>query len=253
MSLRVLIVDDEPLARGRLRALLEAEPDVAIIGACDDGREALQIVRQDSPDVIFLDVRMPEMDGFAFLESLPAESRPLVIIVTGHKKYAAQAFEVHAVDFLLKPFDRERLRMTLRRARERIQTARQSEIHKALSAMRQRFTSSPEVVDRISIKSNGRILFLKLDEIDWIGAADNYAEFHTGQSTHLLLSTLTALEARLPTARFVRISRCAIINASRVKELRLDRPGRCTVVLHGGTELVVSSAYRRTLDQLLRK
>lgn len=251
MSLRVLIADDEPLARDRLRALLQAESDVEVVGTCGDGREALQAVQTDSPDLIFLDVKMPEMDGFAFLEALPAESRPLIIIVTGHEKYAARAFEVHAVDFLLKPFGRERLRTSLQRARKRIQTQQQPDIHEVLNTVRQHFTTLPEPVDRISIKSNGRILLLKFDEIDWIGAADNYAEFHVGPSTHLLLSTLTALEGRLPATKFVRISRFSIINVSRMKELRLDSNGRCMVVLQDGTELVITD--RRKLDHLLGK
>ena len=251
MSLRVLIADDEPLARDRLKALLQAELDVEVVDSCENGREALKSVRQNSPDVIFLDVKMPGMDGFAFLEALPVRERPAVIIVTGHEKYAARAFEVHAVDFLLKPFGRERLRTSLQRARERIQTARQPDIHSVLSTMRQRFADLPEPVDRISIKSNGRILLLKFDEIDWIGAADNYAEFHVGPSTHLLLSTLTALEARLPATKFVRISRFSIINVSRVKELRTDPTGRCMVVLQDGTELVITD--RRKLDHLLGK
>ena len=251
MSLRVLIADDEPLARDRLKALLEAELDVEVVGSCENGHQALESVRQNSPDVVFLDVKMPDMDGFAFLEALPVRDRPAVIIVTGHEKYAARAIEVHAVDFLLKPFGRERLRTSLQRARERIQTARQPDIHAVLSTMRQHFAESPEPVDRISIKSNGRILLLKFDEIDWIGAADNYAEFHVGLSTHLLLSTLTALEARLPATKFVRISRFSIVNVSRVKEMRVDSNGKSMVVLQDGTELVITD--RRKLDHLLGK
>lgn len=249
MSLRVLIADDEPLARERLRSLLQ-ELDIEVIDACKNGREALKSVRENPPDVIFLDIRMPDLDGFAFIEALPAQDRPAVIIVSGHEKYAARAFEVYAADFLLKPFGKDRLRTSLRRARQRLQTTRTPDIHAVLNTMRERFTL-PEPVDRIPIKSNGRILLLKFDEIDWIGAADNYAEFHVGSSTHLLLSTLTALEARLPAAKFVRISRFSIINVGCVKELRTDPNGRCMVVLQDGTELVITD--RRKLDHFLGK
>jgi two-component system LytT family response regulator len=253
MKLRILIADDEPLARERLQALLAAEPNIEVVGICDNGRDALKATRRERPDAVFLDVQMPEMDGFAFLKALPPESRPLVVIVTAFEKYAAWAFEVHAVDFLLKPFDRERLRATLHRARERIQASRQPDIHKMLAAMPRNFAAASNPGERISIKKDGRIVLLKFEEIEWIGAAGNYVEIHTSDATHLLLSTLTALERRLPGGTFIRISRSAIINANRLKELRFDRRGQCSAVLQGGLKLSLSSACRGKLEQLLSK
>jgi two-component system LytT family response regulator len=251
VKLRVGILEDEPLARDRLRNLLQSEVDVEVIGAWSNGKEAIQAMQSSLPDVIFLDVQMPEMDGFTFLQAIPPDSLPVVIIVTGQEKHAMKAFDFQAVDFLLKPFDRERFRLTLQRARDRIQDRGRLETDDIVTVLRRMLDAPRGATNRIAITNNGRIVLVAPDEIDWIGSADNYAEFHAGQSTHLLLSTLTALEARLPAARFVRISRCAIINVSRVKELRLDRQGRCTAVLQDGTELAVSSTYRRNLDQLL--
>jgi two-component system LytT family response regulator len=252
MKLRVLITDDEPMARERLHTLLTAEPNIEIVGVCENGQQALSAVREHTPDVVFLDVRMPEMDGFTFLETMPAKSRPLIIIVTAHEKYAAQAFEIHAVDFLLKPFDRARLRTTLNRARERIRTQSRPDLQGIIAAMRRNVAGASTPADRISIKNNGRIVLLKYDDIDWVGAAGNYVEIHAGDATHLMLITLTSLEVRLPTENFVRVGRSTIINAHRVKELRFEgRSRRCVAVLLGGVKLPVSPSYRSALEKLL--
>ena len=249
VSLRALIVDDEPLASERLRKMLEAEPTVQVIGASDNGREALMAVRRDTPDLVFLDVHMREMDGFAFIKALPSGPLPLIIVVTAYEQYAARAFEAQAVDYLLKPFDRERLRRTLRRAQERIQTMRALRIDESLAALRLRLTKQP-AASRIPVRQNGRIVFVSLDDIDWIGTAHNYAELHTGRSTHLFLSTLSTLEARLPPGQFVRISRSTIINLSRLREVCRQSRGY-GVVLRDGTQLAIGATYRHKLDQLL--
>ena len=254
MNLRAVIADDERLARERLCALLDSEPGVEIVGVCEDGRQTLSAVRQHVPDIVFLDVRMPEMDGFAFLEAIPAEVRPLVIFVTAHEKYAARAFEIHAVDYLLKPFNRPRLRTTLRQARERIRTRPRPDLQRIIAEMRRDFDGVRTPPDRISIKRDGRIVLLKHDDVDWIGAAGNYVEIHAGGVTHLMLTTLTSLEARLPSESFVRVGRSTIVNAHHVKELRFEgRARRCTAVLHGGIKVPISPSYRNKLERLLSR
>ena len=252
--LRALIVDDEPLACQRLRRLLQAEPGVTVVAACANGREAVEAVHTHAPDAVFLDVHMPEMDGFEFVKSLPVSPRPLVVFVTAHEKYAVPAFEAHAVDFLLKPFDRDRLRETLRRVRQRRGSSPAEDAGApSTSSSRRGFAAPDAPLDRVPIKQGGRILFLKLDEIDWIGAADNYAELHVGETSHLFLSTLTALESRLPSSQFVRIARSTIINVNRLKEVHLHRHGNCTVILQNGTRLALSRGHRRKLDPWLGK
>jgi len=245
--LRVLIVDDEPLACQRLRRILDDEPEVDVVAATSNGREAVKAVRAHSPDLVFLDVHMPEMDGFDFVRALPEARRPLIVFVTAHEKYAVPAFEAHAVDFLLKPFDRDRLQESLRRVRRRMQTGTRWKDLQGAASGGENIVASEERPDRIPIKRGGRIHFLKLDEIDWIGVADNYAELHVGQTAHLFLSTLTALESRLPPAQFARIGRSTIINVNRLKEVHLHRHGSCTVILEDGTQLALSRGHRHKL------
>jgi two-component system, LytTR family, response regulator len=247
-KLRVVIVEDEPLARDRLRQLLAAEPEVELVGTWENGKQAIEAMQATLPDVIFLDVQMPEMDGFAFLETLPPAASPMIIIVTGHEKHATKAFDVHAVDFLLKPFNQERFRLTLQRARERIQRRDRPRIDNVVGALRRILDSPRSAVERIAIKANGRIAFVTTAEIDWINTVGNYCEIHAGGTSHMLLSTLSALEARLPAENFVRISRSTIINMLRLKELRFGRSGS-TVRLQDGTELSVTESYRKKLAE----
>ena len=250
--LRVIIVDDESLSCQRLRRLLEEEPGVVVAATCSDGRQAMKTVSRLSPDVVFLDVHMPEMDGFDFLEAIPPP-RPLIVFVTAHEKYAVPAFEAHAVDFLLKPFDRDRLRGTLRRVYQRMQSGPPPKNLEGLADGHRGSIASGEPLHRVPIKQGGRIHLLKLDEIDWIGVADNYAELHVGETSHFYLSTLSALESRLPPSQFVRIGRSTIINVDRLKEVRLHRHGNCTVILENGTSLALSRGYRHKLDEWIGK
>ena len=250
--LRAIIVDDEPLACQRLLRFLESEPGVTVVATCSSGREALKTIGQHSPDVIFLDVHMPEMDGFDFLEAIPLP-RPLIVVVTAHEKYAVPAFEAHAADFLLKPFDHERLRGTLRRVRQRMQRSPAPKRPGDPADDGNENVDSEGKLSRVPIKQGGRVLFLKLDEIDWIGVADNYTELHVGETSHLYLSTLTALEARLPSSQFVRIGRSTIINVNRLKEVHFHRHGNCTVILQNGTRLALSRGYRHKLHEWLGK
>lgn len=245
MKIRTLIVDDEPLARDRLRQLLQEEPEIEITGECDDGRKAVNAIQKTPPDLLFLDVQMPELDGFGVLAALGAGPMPVIVFVTAYDQFAVRAFEVHAVDYLLKPFDRERFQKALRRAMEQVRNRDASKFHQRQSALLADLLSS-----KLAVKSDGHVVWVKLEEIDWIGSADNYAELHVGAKSHLLRETLGTLEARLAPGKFVRISRSAIVNARRIKELHRLFYGGCELVLNDGTRLTVSRRHRDRLKQL---
>jgi two-component system LytT family response regulator len=245
MKIRTLIVDDEALARGRLRQLLQDEPDIEILGECANGLEAVAAMEKTPPDLLFLDVQMPELDGFGVLEAVGSGPMPVIVFVTAHDQFAVRAFEVHAVDYLLKPFDRDRFQKALLRAVEQFRSRDRDAIRQRQSALLADLQST-----RLAVKSGGHVVWVKLDEIDWIGSADNYAELHVGAKSHLLRETLGALEARLPPEKFVRISRSAIINSQRIKELHRLFYGGYELVLHDGTRLTLSRRYRDKLKQL---
>jgi two-component system LytT family response regulator len=245
MKIRTLIVDYEPLARDRLRQLLQNETEIEITGECADGREAVAAIRKTPPDLLFLDVQMPELDGFGVLEALGAGPMPVIVFVTAYEHFAVRAFEVHAVDYLLKPFDHERFQKALRRAVKQVGNRDGSTFHQRQSALLTDLLSS-----RLAVKSGGRVVWVKLEEIDWIGSADNYAELHVGAKSHLLRETMGALETRLPPEKFVRISRSAIVNTQRIKELHRLFYGGYELALHDGTRLTLSRRYRDKLQQL---
>lgn len=251
MSIRALIVDDEDLARERLLQFCAEEPDLELVGQCANGTEAVAAIGSQSPDLVFLDVQMPEKDGFSVLAEIPPEKMPAIIFVTAYDQFALQAFEVHAVDYILKPFDRERFRKALHRAREQIQRRAGGELdhrlHKLLASLQ---VGAPSL-NRLAIKSSGGVVFLKIDELDWIQAADNYVELHAGPNTYMHRETLTALEERLPSSKFLRISRSAIVNIDRIKELQPLSHGDYAVVLACGTRVTLSRNYRDALQQLL--
>lgn len=246
-KIRALIVDDEPLARDRLRQLLQLETEVEIIGDCSDGRTAVTMIQNDPPDLIFLDVQMPELDGFGVAEAIGAG--PVIVFVTAHDKFALRAFEIHAVDYLLKPFDRERFQKALHRALEQVHHRDSSTLIERQAALIAEL-KSPRSDDRLAVKSGGHVVWVKLDEVDWIGSADNYAELHAGLKSHLLRETLAALEARLDPKKFVRISRSVIVNAPRIKELKRLFYGGCELTLQTGVKLTLSRRYRDKLRAL---
>lgn len=252
MNLRILIVDDEALSRERMRQFLKTEPGTEIIGECASGKEAVSAIRRESPDVVFLDVRMPELDGFGVLEELDGARKPAVIFVTAYDQFALQAFEIHAVDYLLKPFDRRRFRTALRRARERLRHAEQ-QTHEPPRNSPNSPTPNRRTFECIPIKSSGRIRLLRTSEIDWVAAADNYAELHVGSATHLLRMTITDLADRLGGARFVRISRSTLVNLDRVTEMHSKSHGDYQILLRDGTCLSGSRKYRNSLARLLGK
>jgi two-component system LytT family response regulator len=251
MKIRTLIVDDELLARERLRQLLHSEPEIELVGECADGQQAVEVIQKEAPDLIFLDVQMPELDGFGVLESIPAESAPVIVFVTAHDKFALRAFEVHAVDYLLKPFDRERFQKALSRALDRVKhRAGAGETQAQQAAVLAELKPPTKPLERLAVKTGGRVIFLKLDEIDYIEAAHNYVELHVQKQSHLLRETLNSIEARLPAEKFVRISRSVMVNIERVKELQPLFYGEYTVTLHNGTRLTLSRRYRDKLQQL---
>lgn len=249
--MRVLIVDDEPLARERLRNFLGREPDVQIVGECPNGEEAAFAILKDRPDLVFLDVQMPGLDGFGVLRKIgPENAPPALIFVTAHDQFALNAFEVHAVDYLLKPFDRGRLGTALERARARIRTANPAEMAARLNSVLTEVSAQPKPMDRIPIKSNGKVTFVNLADIDWVGSADNYVELHVGAHCHLLRETMNSFSSRLPQEQFVRISRTAIVNVGRVKEMQPLFHGEYAVTLSNGVRLTLSRSYRDQLSRL---
>ena len=254
MKIRTLIVDDEPLARERLRALLSAEPDIEIIGECGDGPEAVESIRRDAPDLVFLDVQIPEIDGFGVIERVGLENAPVVVFVTAYDQYALEAFDVHAVDYLLKPFDETRFAKALGRARSAVQAQRSGEVSERLLALLRGLRAAPTGrTERLVVKSAGRLFFLRTEEIDWIESSGNYVCLHVGSETHLLRETMSSLEARLDPATFIRIHRTAIVNVDRIKELQPLFHGEYEVVLRGGARLTLSRSYRDRLQCLLGK
>jgi two-component system LytT family response regulator len=231
--IRTIIVDDEPLARTNLRVLLRRDPQIEIIAECGSGKEALDKIRGERPDLLFLDVQMPECDGFDVLEMLGRELPPAVIFVTAYDHYALRAFEAGALDYLLKPFDNPRFEIALRRAKEKVE----------------RSSTRPRKVDRLAIKSAGQVSFLKVAEIDWIEAADYYACLHVGPRTHLLRRSLQELEDDLDQGAFCRIHRSAIVNLDRVRSLVLGSDGEYQVLLTNGANLRLSRRYRKKLQE----
>jgi two-component system LytT family response regulator len=244
MTLRVLIADDEPLARERLRQLLQEEPGVEIVGECATGTETVKAIQNESPHLVLLDVRMPELDGFEVIRALGVGRLPTIIFVTAHDEFALRAFEAHAADYLLKPFDRERFQKALCRAREIALRGGENNLVDELLGVIAALKTPPQAVERFAIRSGGRIVFVKPGEIEWIRSADNYSELHVGGTVHLLRQTLAALEQQLPPIKFVRISRSLMVNVDHIKEFRPKSHGDYLVVLYDGIKLSASRNYR---------
>jgi two-component system LytT family response regulator len=245
--IRTLIVDDEPLSRRRIHDLLEGETDFTVIGECGDSESAMKLLQETPCDLVFLDVQMPGMDGLELARQLDSGSGPAVIFVTAYDCYALPAFEVHAVDYLLKPFDRLRFRKALTWARlaiRRDQGETPAPIPSELGGNR-------KPVERLTIKTSGRVYFLKPKDIDWVEAAGNYLRLHAGSATHLLRETMNNLEARLDSECFWRIHRSTLVNVDRIRELQPLFHGDYVVILRDGTELTLSRTYRRNLPGLL--
>jgi two-component system, LytTR family, response regulator len=247
MTLRALIVDDEPVARRRLRALLESEGTVEIIGECEDGTAAIDAIRRSRPDVVFLDVQMPGLDGFDVVDALEPAEQPAIVFVTAYDRYAVRAFDVHAVDYLLKPFERARLRKTLGRL-ETINDARDAarRVHAAVESVR-----AQQPLRRVLVKSAGKVYAVRLEDVDSIQSAGHYLEMYTGSATHLVRGSIGGIETRLDPARFARIHRSIIVNVDRIRELQPAFHGEFVVILHNGRRLRCSRTYGDALKKTL--
>ena len=249
-KLRILIVDDEPLARNRVRAMLKAETNTEIVGECGNGPDAIEAIRSEKPDIVFLDMQMPGCDGLHVVGELPADNRPAIIFVTAHENFAVDAFAVHATDYLLKPFDQQRFKTALERATQYVRTRRTGELGARLESILADSAPTQKKPGRLAFKSDGRIVFLKPEEIVWVEAADNYVVLHLGDASRLMLrETLSALEARLGAVEFARVSRSAIVRLDQVKELQPTFHGDYTVVLRDGTRVPLSRSHRGQLEK----
>jgi two-component system LytT family response regulator len=233
--------------------MLRDDHDVEIVGECSNGKEAVAMIRKHNPDVVFLDVQMPEMDGFAVLESIGVNQLPEIIFTTAYEQYAIRAFELHALDYLLKPFDQARFKDAIKHAKERFRSQHHKDRRLQMSTLLERIKNKPQYLDRLVIKAGGRITFLSTDEINWIEADDKYVHLHTGKVSPMVRQTLTAMETQLDPKRFRRIHRSAIVNVERIKELQPLFSGEHSILLEDGTKLTLSRNYKDKLFELLGK
>ena len=253
MTLRAVVADDEALGRERLVRMLEAEPDVEVVAACADGRESLEAVRKHAPDVAFLDVQMPGVDGLGVINALRGHSHPEFVLVTAYDVYAVQAFDLHAVDYILKPFSQVRLRMALARVRERRAARSAATLEQALTLLKALGHRAEHPSGRIAVRTHERTFFLKTECIDWIEAAGKYLHVHVGKLTHKIRGTMASLEQTLDPSEFVRISRSAIVKIDCIQEIQPWFQGVHLLILRDRTQLTSTRRYRRNLRHLLGK
>ena len=252
-KITALIVDDEALARKFIRRMLKEDQDVEIVGECNDGKSAVAMIQKQKPDVVFLDVQMPAMDGFAVLEGIGVDHLPEIIFTTAYEKYAIRAFELHALDYLLKPFDQTRFRDAMRHAKDRLQHRQQEEGRLQMAALLENVKTPSKYLGRLIIKADGRISFLSTREINWIEADDKYVHLHTAKASRMVRQTLSAMESQLDPKKFLRIHRSAMVNVERIRELEPTFNGEHVVFLEDGTKLTLSRSYRQKLFELLGK
>lgn len=269
---RTLLVDDEPLARARLRELLTDEADIEIVGECGNGADAVEVIQADRPDLVLLDIQMPELDGFGVVRTVGVEHMPAVVFVTAHDEHAVAAFEVHAVDYVLKPVDRERFSEALRRAKRRVLTAGDArdderDLRDRLAALVAEVSAavaggtagsppgSPRAATtgttRLAVKGDGRVVFVRTADVDWVEAMDNYVRLHVGRELHVMRETLSHLETRLAAGTFLRIHRSTIVNVERIREVQPWFGGDYVVILGDGTKLTTGRRYRSAVQALL--
>ena len=259
MPVRTLIVDDERMARKRILTLLAADADVDVVGECTNGRDAVATIAAEQPDLVFLDIQMPELDGFGVVQAVGVQRMPVTVFVTAFDQHALKAFEVHALDYLTKPFDRERFETSLGRAKQQVQlraaansarTAaedREPALNARLVALLSDMERRQQYAERLMVKNAGRVLFLRVEEIDWIEAAGSYVRLHVGRDGHLLHEGIAALMNRLDPSRFARVHRSTIVNLDRVREMQPWFHGDAIAILRDGTRLQVSRTYREAL------
>ncbi|HEX6534112.1 MAG TPA: LytTR family DNA-binding domain-containing protein [Gemmatimonadaceae bacterium] len=252
--LRALVVDDEPLARAHLRKLLAADPEVEVTGECGNGRDAVAAILEQAPDLVFLDIQMPELDGFEVVRQVGTSRMPAVVFVTAYDAYALRAFDVNALAYLLKPVDRERFAAVLERAKALARRpAASSELESRLAALLEQTGDRGHAEDRLAIKVEGRIIFVRIGDIDWVEAHDNHVRLHVGPRTHVVRGTLTALERRLPAPRFLRAHRSAMVNIDRIAEVQPWFGGDYVLILTNGTRVTSGRTYRDRVQEFLRK
>jgi two-component system LytT family response regulator len=255
--LRTVIADDERLARQKLLILLESEPAVTVIAECQDGGQTVSAIRSFRPDMLLLDIQMPDMDGFQVLSAIPEEEMPIVIFTTAYDRYAIRAFEANALEYLLKPFDQERLHHAVERAQSQLRKAHDHVLTNRILNMLSQVRSVPPLVtapnQRLVIKANGRVVFLDLESIEWVEAAANYVRLHVGKDSHLFRETISRISERLDSNHFVRIHRSTIVNVGKIKELIPVNSGEYVVVLKSGKELSCSRGYRAGLQGIVQK
>jgi two-component system, LytTR family, response regulator len=249
MNIRTLIVDDMPLARSRLRRHLEPDPEIELVGEAKNGSEAIEMIRTLSPQLVLLDIQMPEVDGFEVLEAVGPDAVPAVIFVTAYDEFALRAFDVHALDYLLKPFDADRLAAALARAKR--QLASTGNAAGQLSALLDEWKEKRRHVSRLAVRSRDRMVFVPVDDIDYIEAAGNYLRLHAGAESHLIRDRIGELEAKLDPELFVRIHRSTIVNITRVREMHPMFNGDQLLVLKNGARLTVSRTFRVKVLEVL--
>lgn len=262
-KIRTLIVDDEALARRTIRDLLVHDADIDIIGECSNGQEAVNMMQAQLPDLLFLDIQMPKLNGFEALAQVEVERIPAIIFVTAFDQYALKAFDVHALDYLLKPFTDQRFEEALKKAKAHIQMKEINRLSQSLVALLGKNSGAARSVEkavaperknflsRFMIRSSGKAAFIKVEDVDWIAADDYYIKLHVGSKSHLLRISMSELEEKLDPKKFLRIHRSTIINFDRVKELQQNPNGDCSVILRDGTELKLSRSRRERLERFL--
>lgn len=251
-QIRTVIADDQPMARERLTALLSEEPDVQVVAACASGAEAVSAIERHRPDLVFLDMQMPELDGFGVIAAIGPERMPSVVFVTAYDEFALRAFDVHALDYLLKPFGRQRFQKALDRARDHLSRERAGDLARRLLALVEEVRSAHPRRERLMVRSGARIVFVEVRQVDWVEAEGNYVRLHVGDESHLIRDTMHAVEARLG-SHFVRIHRSRIANVDRVQELRIASNGEYEIVLRTGRTLRVSRLYRDKIQERLQR
>ena len=250
MPLTTLIVDDEPLAREGLRLLLSQDPEVSAIHEAKDGRAAVAAILDTRPDLVFLDVQMPEMDGFSVVKEVGAERMPAIVFVTAHDRYAIQAFEINAIDYLLKPVTEQRFLQALDRAKARLNARPADEASRQILSLLETIATPRRYLKRLAVRSAGKTVFLDVDDVDWIEAAENYVQLHAGRAGHLLHVALSAIERSLDPDVFLRIHRSVIVNVRRIRELQPALHGEYVVTLQNGVRLQSGRTYSEKLKAL---
>ena len=250
-DLRCVVVDDEPLARDLLRGMLEAYSDVEVVADCADGRTALRAIRKLDPDLVFLDVQMPKMDGFDLVQELDPETMPSIVFVTAYDRYALRAFEIHALDYLLKPFDEERLDRALTRARDHLGRADHGEELSRVLALLEDLGARDRYPDRIAIRRSDRTILQPVAEIDWLEADGKHVKFHVGDRTFAIREAMSRIERLLDPRMFLRVSRSAIVNVDRIREVQPWFHGDHVIVLQSGEQVTTTRTYRSSVNRLL--